>query len=582
MLVFDQQQRDDFAALVRAQELDERLAADEASRLATAWLADLPTRWPAELLGRAVGCKLAGYNADLHAWTIRVQRATRAASRFLREAKGVDFRLDDMRLGEYFMLAWARSRGMSVRLACPAAPMLEGLLERHPPQCLREGHETFEFDMGNVLEHAGRGRDLPDRLGTLFVATMETYLNPMIPVMRELLARGQRVALLAPDAGTHWSASREIPLPVERLRFDDLMTRRDAMGIRAQEKQVQAWLARTEDTLATRFTSAGVDLWPLVAPDVHEVARIYLPMASWLIDAGRRLAQDHGVGTLVCARLRRCAESALASGVQKGGGRCLVIPHGHVGQSPTRRFIDGPYAWADRVCTWGDEQRRQILDKREGVRPERVVVTGNPGWDALTPPIDRPALRRDVCSVLGLDATRGSLFVYATQADGFSQAAHVVRTLLETPNAQVVIKVHPREERAPYDTLVRGCNRAVVVHGNEPRLHDLLAAADAVLTFHSTTNIESLLLGTPVISVALGELAGVDRLIELERWGLPLATDAKALHAFVRACDADPVAFRLGLGEAMANAAQDIAGGSGASARIATMIVGGTRVAEAA
>lgn len=580
MLLFDQPQREEFARLVRAQELDERLAADEATRLSSSWLADVPCAWSSDLLGRTVANKLAGYNADMHAWAIRSQRAARAAASFLRGASGVDFRLPDLRLGEYFMLAWARSRGVPVRLAFPAAPMLEGLLERHPPLCLREGHETFEFDLEDVLDRAGTGRDLPDRLGTLFVATMETYLNPMIPVMRALLARGERVALLSPAAGAHWSTLRDVPLPVERLSFHDLMTRRDAMEIRGQERQVRSWLARSETALSSRFASAGVDLWPLVAPDVHETARIYLPMASWLINAGRRLAEDHGVDTVVCARLRRCADSALAIGVQRGQGRCIVIPHGHIGESPNRRFIDGQYAWADLVCAWGGEQRRQFLDKREGVRPERVVVTGNPAWDALRPPSDRRALRQRICGELGLGA--GPLFVYATQADGRAQARQVVRAVLDIPGACLVIKVHPREERAAYDALIRGSSHAVVVAGASPGLHDLLAAADALLTFHSTTNIESLLLGTPVITTAMDDLAGVDRLVELERWGLPLATDARTLGTLLRACASDPAGFRAGLSDPMANAAHDIAGVSDASGRIATLIVGGRRVAEAA
>src|SRR5262249_1574042 len=104
-------------------------------------------------------------------------------------------------------------------------------------------------------------------------------------------------------------------------------------------------------------------------------------------------------------------------------------------------------------------------------------------------------------------------------------------------------------------------------------LHDLLLASTALITFHSTTNIEALLLGIPVITAAMGDLAASDRLIPLERYGLPLATSAAQLNELTREAAAFPVAFRSRLADAMRHARAQIAtGDSRATDRVCQLI----------
>lgn len=556
--VFDQHERERFAAMVRARDVDHRAAADEASRLAKAWLTDLPAHWPREQLARALVHKAAGYNADLHAWAIRVQRAVGAAREWLAGADALEFQLSDLTLGEYFLLSWCRSRRVTVRSGVALGPALEALLGRHPPRCTRDDAEAFEFPLAGA---PGGPADVPDA-SVLFVATMESYLNPLLPVMEAVARRGSSCMLLAPPESIAWSSLHALPRAVCAVTTDALLTRRDAGEMAARRRRVGEWLARPDTRLAERFTTLGVNLWPLVAPDIHAFGTSYIPAAAWLLDAGRRLATRHGVGAIVCARLRRCAECALALGVQAGGGRCIVVPHGHVGENPARRFVDGSFDTADAVCAWGEEQKRQLLAKNDGVAPGRVVVTGNPAWDALrVSPPRRDDARRRVVRALGWgEDDPGALLVYATQPDAAGQNAAVFRAALAAPGLRLVVKTHPREDARACQAALGGADpaRFRVIDGAGPALHPLLAAADAVVTFHSTVNIEALLLGTPVVTAALGELAREDRLVPLERFGLPVCTDEIALARALRSLGENPVAFREMNRAAVARAAETI------------------------
>lgn len=588
---FDEKERARFAALVKAQRLDERLAADEASRLAKGWLTDLPAAWPRELLSRALAHKLAGYNAEVHTWAARVQRAVAAAKLWLDGAEAVRFELSDLTLGEYFLLSWCRSREVPVHASLPLEEPLETLLARHPPRCTRDDFEAFEFDLAQTLLNAGRRTAPIPAARTLFIATMETYLNPLIPVMESLHRRGERSLLFVPPEAAAWPGIGMVPHHVARVTPADLMTHADAGEFQSTQKRVIAWLKKAEPRLTERFTTLGVNLWPLLAPDIHEFARIYLPAAMWLLAAGQRLAADHGIRAVVCARLRRCTDSALALGVQRAGGRCILVPHGHVGESPARRAVDGSFDTADTICVWGREQRRQLLAKNDGVRAERILVTGNPAWDALAkrPREERADIRARIAPRLGWPAASASdpWLVYTTQADAAAQAPGIIRAALAMPGLRLVLKLHPRESDRAYRAALVSLDksRAAIVSSHAPPLHDLLAAADALVTFHSTTNIESLLLGTPVITAALADLAGVDRLIDLERFGLPLATDEPALADIFQSLADSPESFHESYEGVTAAAARLLVANhatADAADRVAALIAGASATAEAA
>jgi CDP-glycerol glycerophosphotransferase (TagB/SpsB family) len=69
------------------------------------------------------------------------------------------------------------------------------------------------------------------------------------------------------------------------------------------------------------------------------------------------------------------------------------------------------------------------------------------------------------------------------------------------PNARIVLKMHPGEERSYYemaaDALGWRSNQFTMT--NEPILYDLLEVSDVLVTGYSSTALESVMLGTPAI-----------------------------------------------------------------------------------
>ncbi|MCK6476235.1 MAG: hypothetical protein L6Q35_05325 [Phycisphaerales bacterium] len=586
-MTFTAEDRGRFHAAVRTAALDESVAAATAETLARRWLSLLPSPPGIELPSILVH-KVAGYNADLHQVVRRALRARAAAARWLTDhgigaGDTLEFPHGDLRLGEYFLLQHFTSTRGRVRSSTPWSALLALLARAHPPRSRTPGFRRHEVE----LLTAGRAdATAVGRFDVAFIATMDNYLNPMLAVIAELVGRGVHTAVILPRESSAWANAARIDARATIIHLEDLVTPDLAERHSAwRSAAANDWASRAP-TLAPVLQVAGIDLWPLVHVDLEHVATDCVPAARSCAEIGERLVHEHGVKVVVCARLRRLTEIAVCSAARRAGARAVMLVHGHVSRVPERVFEDGSFDGVDAVCAWGTDQRQAILEKATVAKPGPIVPTGNPAWDSLRPPdeADRRSIRARIA--VELDLNPGLRWVMVTtQQDSRTQFAEVAAAVLANPDAALIVKTHPRESQDLYESCLGmpGGDRARIIAGVRPPLHDLLSAADALLTFHSTTNIESLLLGTPVITAALGELRNIDRLVSLERFGLPLAHTAAQLRELLAAVCADPSGFRRSLQPAINAARHAIAGVTGtsaqATARVCEIVLGRPTVA---
>lgn len=569
---FEDHQRQDFYARVRDTPIDERKAADLAEQMARGWVRRLPTHHRLDLAACVVH-KAAGYSADLHQYCRRALRAAAAADRWftdhgLKPGERIDFHLNDLWLGEYFLLQRHAALGGSISSARPWPELIESLLKSCPPRCCSPGFESREIDIPSTSPASGR--DIPPA-DVLFIATMDNYLIPMIPVMEELIEHALRPAVVLPAGADRWNRVRRIPGAVIRLCLEEIIPPSALGALRDRRIQSeQAW-EHARPAIEPLLRVEGIDLSPLVLADLHRMAIDAVPDAVAWADAAESLVARSGARAVICARHRKGTEIAFSLGAQRAGAAVVMLIHGHISQAAERRFEDGSYELADAVCVWGPHQQAAVLGKATVQEPGRVVVTGNPAWDALrsSQRTDRRSqeARRRVAESLGLPET-GPWIVLTTQEDSRSQFGDVARAVLDEPRTSLIIKTHPREHKDLYAHAAwfPGADRARLVCSDTPALHDLLLTADALVTFHSTTNVESLLLGTPVVTAAFGRLGQVDRLVCLETFGLPLARDPASLRALIAQVADDPARFRAQLRTSIEAAVRAVAGDGGGSA----------------
>ena len=159
-------------------------------------------------------------------------------------------------------------------------------------------------------------------------------------------------------------------------------------------------------------------------------------------------------------------------------------------------------AGCTRIAVFGEYFRELFV--MHGIPAERIVVTGHPLMDEI--PVcnhDRETVRQ----VLGLPLDKAVVLLLTTATVEYnlwrpsqrrSFMAHVLRACAEVPEVQLVIKLHPREKVEEYHELIRDLGFEVPVY-RDVDLHEVLGAADAAITTYSSTGLDALILGKPLI-----------------------------------------------------------------------------------
>jgi hypothetical protein len=160
------------------------------------------------------------------------------------------------------------------------------------------------------------------------------------------------------------------------------------------------------------------------------------------------------------------------------------------------------------IAAWGETSAEYF--RLQGVPDERIFPTGNPRFDALPEPAP-PRLRRP-------DGERKILLLVTNPIDDqgfcsteqkmalFRRFVEGLEPLFEDGDIELWVRPHGRESAEAYARAVHDLHRHRITVPAAGSLHDLLAAADAVVVTASTVGLEALLFDRPL---AVLELPGV-------------------------------------------------------------------------
>lgn len=199
------------------------------------------------------------------------------------------------------------------------------------------------------------------------------------------------------------------------------------------------------------------------------------------------------------------------------GIKSLIVQHGTPNKYSLHAFA--PFE-ADCFAAWGDFTRDFLV--RNGVNSERIVVTGGPVFDktcSLKP--DRDKIYRDI----GLNPKIKKLIIFTTQGSGRGSGpgncpteeeietgiTEICIAVSHYPDAQLLFQVHPEQIIKYVQELAdkAGCSsdgniKVIKYHDTEA----LMAISDGVITFFSTTAIDALILGKPLMLINLSDDKG--------------------------------------------------------------------------
>ena len=152
----------------------------------------------------------------------------------------------------------------------------------------------------------------------------------------------------------------------------------------------------------------------------------------------------------------------------------------------------------------------------QGVPPDKITVTGHPGFDRLLSP--EPGAREKIRSGYGL-AEGQKMVLLASQPyyAGAFRTPEIRRTMIRAivnaaasfKNMILVIKPHPGDRLREIKRAV-GKSRRMAIAGKTEDITGLIHGCDIFMTFFSTSALQALYAGKPVINVDFPESGGPD------------------------------------------------------------------------
>lgn len=164
------------------------------------------------------------------------------------------------------------------------------------------------------------------------------------------------------------------------------------------------------------------------------------------------------------------------------------------------------YGYSDITKMAVDGEYTKNLFIKQGVNSSKLVVTGQPRYDIIT---QGEFNKESIYNQLAIPDDKG-IIVLATQwfvEDKTWKAKErtefiisVVKAVKEFPDKQLVIKLHPIENVKDYEKILNEIDSNTILC-KDINIYGLIYASEILMTVSSTTALEAMILGKPVIIV---------------------------------------------------------------------------------
>lgn len=367
----------------------------------------------------------------------------------------------------------------------------------------------------------------------LFVAYGSGHIKMLIPVAQALQASGraQPVVLALTTAAPVARAAK-----LDMFQFKDFVRPSDEAALARSWQLVQDLGGAVGDPdesaayLGLSYADLEADLGTVAAEAEYRSRgrQAFLPVRTLT-----RILQDVRPDLVVATNAPRAERAAIVAAGRLGLPALCVVDLFAIDEV---QWI-GKAGYADRVCVLNAAVRDFLI--AAGRRPEEVVATGNPGFDALNAP-EAVAAGHQWRQQRGWGDRR--VLLWPTQVE---PAVHpfdgrpgdptlpgrALRQLVQWTLARddAVLCLRPRAGETPPDVPAHG---RIVITGQDLPLPTLLHACDLVVTLTSTVGLEGHLAGCRLVQVT-GSV--FDEAMPLLRYGI--ADDAVPVQSLHPALD---------------------------------------------
>ncbi|HNB51106.1 MAG TPA: hypothetical protein PK530_04155 [Anaerolineales bacterium] len=359
---------------------------------------------------------------------------------------------------------WLRQNGWDYHFRAATFRLLNLLRKTAPPAKTERGRVLFILDIPTSSA----------------MDTLLPVIKEVPPEERLILASDPRCYSLIQQAGLEgYPFSPEalnVPLPQKKL---------------ATSREIhQCWegLRAEKEANGSQLVFRGVDLWDIRAPYFKNQFLRKIPIALAQFQLALAVLKTYQVRAIVSATDNHYMGQLFVRAAQTMNLYFLTIQHGMVNHPAGYLPIRG-----SQLAVMGEAVREWLIN--HGAPPEKVVVTGQPRFDALVTPPD--LTRKSLLQELELSPNRPTWLIAPEPQLGLWMRDLIFRTLERIPDVQAIIRVHPNDNPLDYQVSLNAYP-PLLSRVRIARHHDIKSAlngCDVIVLGRSTIGLEALIMG---------------------------------------------------------------------------------------
>ncbi|MBF0541679.1 MAG: hypothetical protein HQK91_09560 [Nitrospirae bacterium] len=379
------------------------------------------------------------------------------------------------------------------------------------------------------------------------VASVQSYMTALEPLARSLHENGFKVCLLIPQEGLEWRAVKGLIGVIKVVEIESFMTPEIRDGyVKNRKKAVIGWeKIKPLDFFITDLSPLR-DMMEIMPDQVKYVAAEIIPQTDAFMKCAANAIKFLKPKAIFAARLKRITENVFCRAAKADGIPVYMLNHGHFGQDWFPLSIGNVITGVDKVIVWGENQRQSIINLFPGLSQDKIFSAGGIQWDRHIRKYcgsDKPdiiELRRKISSILaqnGSSIDQTIPWITITMDEGMRRMLPTFFEAVDGLNGfHLFIKIRSDESIEDYSRFVNNTTFPVTIitWDMDISLHEILYSSLLAITFASTSNIDGLCTGTPVLTLMLDkESQRADRYVYLEEYGLPVVTTRLELRSII-------------------------------------------------
>ncbi len=356
---------------------------------------------------------------------------------------------------------------------------------------LRNLKKKRDYNEINLIDYTPKPKKYKkNKIDIAFICSDAGYSKTLIPLFEQLNEEHKKFLIILPLSSKNWNIEKKIKkLSYSKIVFiEDFLDSKMKKKLLQREKIFRKLYKTNQHNLKNIFSVNNKTFFKHTRPSIKVLFTRYLPQTMSYIDIAHKIFETYETKVLVGGKLRRYVENSFFYMAKAQNISTISVNPVLMTDDLESYYDQGTLNVQTALVVWDKEQKKLVERRVTNNKQPKILTYGNPQWDKIaSKSINDPKLK----SKLGLKSGDEFITITTQSIWPIKNIIDVVKVANEL-DLNPIIKTHPSENKKKYSKI----KNVKILDDKGVNLYSLMNEAIAVVTSHSTTGLESQLLGT--------------------------------------------------------------------------------------